>query len=119
MVDDLAGLAVTAASHPLEGPPLPEVQGLAQGGNEHGPPEVGPDRIVLSRSVRVTPYLVSALGKPIKDWLEIEIGTAPLFGHGHPEWDTDVLFKKPFTLSDKVEFMVGAGPQWSQPTNGA
>jgi hypothetical protein len=57
--------------------------------------------------------------EPIKDWLEIEIGTAPLFGHGRPEWDTDVLFKKPFTLSDKVEFMVGAGPHWSQPTNGA
>jgi hypothetical protein len=57
--------------------------------------------------------------EPIKNWLEIEIGTGPLFGRGHSEWDTDVLFKKPFTLSDKVEFMVGAGPQWSQPFNGA
>ena len=57
--------------------------------------------------------------EPIKDWLEIEIGTAPLFGNGHTEWDTDILFKKPFTLSDKVEFMIGAGPQWSQTLNGA
>jgi hypothetical protein len=57
--------------------------------------------------------------EPIKDWLEIEIGTAPLFGNGHTEWDTDILFKKPFTLSDKVEFMIGAGPQWSQTLNSA
>jgi hypothetical protein len=41
-----------------------------------------------------------------------------LFGRGHTEWSTDFLFKKPFTLSDKVEFMVGAGPQWSQPFKG-
>ena len=48
---------------------------------------------------------------PIKDWLEIEAGVAPLFSGGRTEWDTDLLFKKPFTLSDKVEFMIGAGPQ--------
>jgi hypothetical protein len=29
------------------------------------------------------------------------------------------LFKKPFTLSDKVEFMVGAGPQWGNAIGGA
>jgi hypothetical protein len=56
--------------------------------------------------------------EPIKDWLEIEIGTGPLFSKGHAHWDSDLLFKKPFTLSDKVEFMVGAGPQWSQSLNG-
>jgi hypothetical protein len=56
--------------------------------------------------------------EPIRNWLEIEIGTAPLFSNGHAELDTDVLFKKPFTLSDKLEFMVGAGPQWSQTMNG-
>jgi hypothetical protein len=50
---------------------------------------------------------------PIEHWLEIEAGVAPLFGGGHTEWDTDLLFKKPFTLSDKVEFMVGAGPAWT------
>jgi hypothetical protein len=57
--------------------------------------------------------------EPIRNWLEIEVGTAALFGNGRTEWDTDIVFKKPFTLSDKVEFMVGAGPQWSQPVNGA
>ena len=35
----------------------------------------------------------------IKNWLEIEIGTGPMFGNGIREWDTDILFKKPFTLS--------------------
>jgi hypothetical protein len=48
---------------------------------------------------------------PIKEWLEIEGGVAPMFHGGRPEWNTDLLFKKPFTLSDKVEFMVGVGPQ--------
>jgi hypothetical protein len=50
---------------------------------------------------------------PIKGWLEIEAGVAPMFNHGRTEWDTDLIFKKPFTLSDKVEFMIGAGPQWT------
>jgi hypothetical protein len=56
--------------------------------------------------------------EPIKNWLEIEVGTAPLFSNAHAELDTDILFKKPFSLSDKVEFMVGAGPQWSYTING-
>lgn len=50
---------------------------------------------------------------PIKGWLEIEAGVAPMFSHGRTDWDTDLIFKKPFTLSDKVEFMIGVGPQWT------
>jgi hypothetical protein len=50
---------------------------------------------------------------PIKDWLEIEAGVAPMFSRGLTEWDTDLIFKKPFTLSDKLEFMFGLGPQWT------
>jgi len=50
---------------------------------------------------------------PIKDWLEIEAGISTLFSGGQPEWSTDLLFKKPFTLSDKVEFMFGVGPEWT------
>lgn len=50
---------------------------------------------------------------PIKDWLEIEAGVAPLFGGGHTDWGADVLFKKPFTLSNSVEFEPGIGPEWS------
>jgi hypothetical protein len=50
---------------------------------------------------------------PIPEWLEIEAGVTSLFGRGGTEWSADLLFKKPFTLSDKVEFMVGAGPEWN------
>jgi hypothetical protein len=50
---------------------------------------------------------------PIKDWLEIEGGVAPKIEGGRAECDTDLIFKKPFTLSDQVEFMVGVGPQWT------
>jgi len=51
--------------------------------------------------------------EPIKEWLEIEAGVAPLFSNGHAELDTDLLFKKPFTLSKQVEFMFGLGPAWT------
>ncbi len=56
---------------------------------------------------------------PIKNWLEIEVGIAPLFGGGHTEWGTDLLFKNPFTLSDTVEFMIGVGPEWTYTAGGA
>jgi len=49
---------------------------------------------------------------PIENWLELEAGTTPLFRHHSTEWDTDLLFKKPWTLSKKVEFMFGVGPEW-------
>jgi hypothetical protein len=49
---------------------------------------------------------------PIENWLEIEAGVTPLFRRHSTEWDTDLLFKKPWTLSKKVEFMFGVGPEW-------
>jgi len=49
---------------------------------------------------------------PIEHWLEIEAGVTPLFGRQSREWDTDLLFKKPWTLSKKAEFMLGVGPEW-------
>ncbi len=49
---------------------------------------------------------------PIEHWLELEIGTTPTFSHSSTEWVTDLLFKKPWTLSRKVEFMFGVGPEW-------
>jgi hypothetical protein len=52
----------------------------------------------------------------IKDWLEIEIGGGTLFRRSQTEWEADVLFKKPFTLSNTAELMVGAGPSWSYTT---
>lgn len=49
---------------------------------------------------------------PIENWLEIEAGVTPLFRRHSTEWDTDLLFKKPWTLSKHAEFMFGAGPEW-------
>jgi len=55
---------------------------------------------------------------PIKDWLEIEVGTGPLFGSGTTDWSTDILFKKPFELSNTAELMVGAGPAFDSTFGG-
>jgi hypothetical protein len=49
---------------------------------------------------------------PIENWLELEGGVTPFFGRHSAEWDTDLLFKKPWTLSNKAEFMLGVGPEW-------
>jgi len=49
---------------------------------------------------------------PIEHWLELEGGVTALFGHRSTEWDADLLFKKPWTLSRKAEFMAGLGPEW-------
>ena len=49
---------------------------------------------------------------PIEGWLELEAGVSPFFTRKSTEWDTDLLFKKPWTLSRKAEFMVGVGPEW-------
>jgi len=53
---------------------------------------------------------------PIENWLELEAGVTPLFTRHSTEWDTDLLFKKPWTLSKKAEFMLGVGPQWAHAT---
>ena len=49
---------------------------------------------------------------PIENWLELEAGVTPLFPRHSTEWGTDLLFKKPWTLSRKTEFMFGVGPEW-------
>jgi hypothetical protein len=49
---------------------------------------------------------------PIENWLELEAGVTPLFTRHSTEWDIDFLFKKPWTLSKKAEFMIGVGPEW-------
>ena len=51
---------------------------------------------------------------PIENWLELEIGVTPLFRHHRSaEWNTDLLFKKPWDISKQFEFMAGLGPEWS------
>ncbi|HEV2689836.1 MAG TPA: hypothetical protein VGV35_14850 [Bryobacteraceae bacterium] len=49
---------------------------------------------------------------PIEKWLEIEAGVTPFFSRHSTEWDTDVLFKKPWDLTKKLELMAGIGPAW-------
>jgi len=50
----------------------------------------------------------------IKDWLEIEMGGAKLFRSSKWEWENEIVFRKPFTLSETTEVMVGLGPMWSK-----
>lgn len=49
---------------------------------------------------------------PIEHWLELEAGVSPFYTRNAMEWDTDLLFKKPWTISPKAEFMLGIGPLW-------
>jgi hypothetical protein len=49
---------------------------------------------------------------PIENWLELEAGVTPLFRNHSTEWTVDLLFKKPWTFSEKREFMLGVGPEW-------
>ncbi len=49
---------------------------------------------------------------PIKNWLELEAGVTPLFARHSTEWETDLLFKKPWDISRRFEFMLGVGPAW-------
>lgn len=49
---------------------------------------------------------------PIENWLELEAGVSSFFTRSSTEWDTDLLFKKPWTISRKAEFMLGVGPEW-------
>lgn len=55
---------------------------------------------------------VAAEITPIENWLELEAGVSPFYTRNSKEWDTDLLFKKPWTLSRKAEFMLGIGPEW-------
>ena len=54
----------------------------------------------------------------IRNWLVIETGVTPLFSKGQTEWDTDLVFKKPFDLSPSVELEPGVGPVWIHSVGG-
>ena len=49
---------------------------------------------------------------PIENWLELEAGVSPFYTRNSTEWDTYLLFKKPWTISRTAEFMLGIGPEW-------
>jgi hypothetical protein len=48
---------------------------------------------------------------PIENWLELEFGVAAIPADGGTEWSSDLLFKKPWRLSPRAEFMAGIGPE--------
>ena len=50
---------------------------------------------------------------PIENWLDLEAGVSPFYTRKSTEWDTDLLFKMPWTISRKAEFMLGVGPDGS------
>lgn len=58
-------------------------------------------------------YSIAAEVTPIENWLELELGVSRTFGEHLKETDIDLLFKKPWTLSKKAEFMFGVGVAWA------
>jgi len=90
-----------APGHAEEGEPkaIIEIGAAGEWALTHGSPAYGPNL-----AVEFT---------PIKEKLEIEAGVKPFFSRGQTEWDTDLLLKKPYTVSKTVEFMCGAGPEWA------
>ncbi len=75
--------------------------------------EIGaaPSRNLKDHTSSLGPTLAVEVS-PVEHWLELEAGVTPSFGHDTTEWATDLLFKKPWTLSRTVEFMAGFGPEW-------
>ena len=55
---------------------------------------------------------------PIEHWLEIEYGFTLLNTGGRTAIEADILFKKPFQLSQMAELMVGLGPTFARKISG-
>jgi hypothetical protein len=100
--------SVTASGQAVDKKPEPaaivELGGAAGWSTSNAASSFGP-----SVAVEVT---------PIDKWLELEAGITLLFARHSTEWGTDLLFKKPWTLSNKVEFMFGVGPAWVRTRTG-
>ena len=110
----MAVLVVCFAASAQESQPDAQVQSAGkQAGEAVAILELGaePARSLSGGGWSLSPT-VAAEVTPIENWLELEFGVTPTFSHHSTEWDTDFLFKKPWTLSKKVEFMFGVGPEW-------
>ncbi len=57
-------------------------------------------------------YSVAVEATPIENWLELELGYTSTYSRRLTDKGLDVLFKKPWTLSPKAEFMFGIGLAW-------
>jgi hypothetical protein len=56
---------------------------------------------------------------PIENWLEMEYGLTLLSPRGRRNLEADVLFKKPYRLSENAEFMIGLGPTFERRFGGS
>ena len=54
---------------------------------------------------------------PIERWLEIEGGATVIRSRSETETSFDVLLKKPWTITKRVELMAGIGPELIHSTN--
>jgi len=84
--------------------PKPEPVGVLEVG-------VAPSRSLSDHTTSIGPTIGFEV-EPIEKWLELEAGVTSNFGPHSTEWSADLLFKKPWTLSSKLEFMAGIGPEW-------
>ena len=55
--------------------------------------------------------------RPLKNGSNSKLASLLSSVRRRTEWDTDLLFKKPWTLSRKAEFMAGIGPEWVHTTH--
>jgi len=66
-----------------------------------------------NRSLKVNQALIPPVAVEvtlIENWLELEGVVTSSFRRHSTEWSVDLLFT--WALSDKLEFMVGVGPEW-------
>ena len=54
---------------------------------------------------------VAAEVTPLENWLELEFGVTAIEVDDGTELSSDFLFKKPWRLSSRAEFMAGVGPE--------
>ena len=47
----------------------------------------------------------------LEDWLELELGISAVTRRGETEIGGSLLFKKPWQLTRRIEFMIGLGPE--------
>jgi hypothetical protein len=87
-----------------ESPLVFEMGGAAGWGLQQGNSSAGPE-VAIEYTV-------------IEHMLEIEVAVSPQFSGGKTEFDTDLIFKKPFDLSDRLEFLIGAGLEWGHGVSG-
>ena len=80
--------------------------------------EIGPATSLSTKGGKSSYGFTIALETtPIENWLELELGITPLYASHYKETDVDFLFKKPWTLTSKLEFMLGMGVVWAHSNN--